>query len=220
MGTLEQTEQAGAPNAGKNKRSVKGLLINRRFQLKYTLIVVFLAVVISTVLGVLLYHRVSENTTLTLDNLRALAAPAEFLEQSGRALRDRDREVMLLLVASLLGLVLAITVLGIYVTHKVAGPLYVMSRYLRDIEAGSLREVRALRKGDDLVEFYEIFQQMLAALQDREKRDIAALEGAIRTLRDHLEKLGSGSQADLVAELSQTVESLAALKKRKQEALG
>jgi methyl-accepting chemotaxis protein len=218
MGTLEQTE-AHAQGGGRNKRSVKGLLIDRRFQLKYTLIVVFLAMVISAVLGVLLMNRVSENTTLTIDNLKAMDAPAEFLSQSTKALVDRDREVMLFLVLCLVGLVLAITVLGIYVTHKVAGPIYVMSRYLRDIGSGSLRDVRNLRKGDELLEFYETFQKMLASLQDREKRDIAVLESTIGALRDQMQGLSAG-RVPAAEELSHTVEALAEMKKRKQEALG
>jgi methyl-accepting chemotaxis protein len=222
MGTLEQTEQVGATGTGKNKRSFKGLLVDKRFQLKYTLIVVFIAIVISTVLGILLFDRVSENSGLTLDNLRAMSAPPEFLERSESALRERDREVMIYLVAALVVLVLAIMVLGIYVSNKVAGPVYVMSRYLRDITAGSLRDVRALRSGDELLDFYDTFQKMLAALQDREKQDIAVLETAIRGLRDQMEKLSSAAELPerTLEELNRAVDALAAMKKRKQEALG
>lgn len=222
MGTLEQTEQAGVRNAGRNKRSMKGLLIDKRFQLKYTLIVVFLAVVISTVLGFLLIGRVSENTVLTLDNLRGMNAETEFLTRSEAALVERDREVVVFLVVCLVGLVLGITILGIFVTHKVAGPIFVISRYLREIANGNLREVRALRKGDELLEFYETFQKMLASLRERETLDIAALESSIRTLRDQMERLSDAGQAGagLLEELNHAVEVLAELKRRKQEALG
>ena len=222
MGTLEQTEQSGAHNAGRNKRSLKGLLIDKRFQLKYTLIVVFLALVISIVLGFLLVGRVSENTVLTLDNLRGMNAEPEFLSRSEAALVERDREVIVFLVVCLVGLVLGITILGIFVTHKVAGPIFVMSRYLKEIAHGNLREVRALRKGDELLEFYDTFQRMLTSLRERETRDIAALEAAIRTLRDQMERLSEAGQAGagILEELNHAVEALAELKRNKQEALG
>src|SRR5207237_589082 len=131
--------------------------INRRFQLKYTLIVVFLAAVIATVLGILLLRTVSENTQLAL-GVRAAMEDQAGLSQAEKALVEHDREVMLYLVACLVGLVLAITLLGIFVTHKVAGPLFVMTRYLNNIKNDNLRDVRNLRKGDDLVEFFETFE--------------------------------------------------------------
>ena len=90
-----------------------------------------------------------------------------------------------------------------------------MSRYLRDIATGSLRDVRNLRKGDELVDFYDTFQRMLTCLQDREKRDIAALEQTIGALRDELQK-----HPDVADELGRAVDTLAEMKKRKQEALG
>ena len=96
---------------------------------------------------------VTENTTLTLDNLRAMDAPAEFLVKSEEALAARDREVILFLVTCLVGLVLAITVLGIYVTHKVAGPIYVLAHSLPGREpAGKSPAVAfaAMPGGEDL----------------------------------------------------------------------
>lgn len=239
MGTLEQTEQAGPQASGRNKRSFKGLLINKRFQLKYTLIVVFLSVVISAVLGVLLLNKVTENTQLALNGVRGMAALREqmapaggtgaadraeidrSLAESEKALQERDREVMLYLVLCLVGLVLAITLLGIFVTHKVAGPVFVLSRYINQITAGNLRDVRQLRKGDELLEFFETFERMLKSLQERQRADVAALESTLRALRDQLEKLHAGASPEgLADELSRAIDELASLKKKKQEALG
>jgi methyl-accepting chemotaxis protein len=222
MGTLEQTDHVSVENSGKSKRTFRGLLVDKRFQLKYTLIVVFIAIVISAVLGILLFDRVTENTGLVLDHLKALNATPEWLEHSEKALTSRDGEVMIYLIAALVVLVLAITVLGIYVSNKVAGPVYVMSRYLRDIASGSLRDVRALRSGDELLDFYDTFQKMLTALQDREKQDIATLETSMRTLRDQMERLaGAGELPErALEELNRVVDALGAMKKKKQEALG
>jgi nitrogen fixation/metabolism regulation signal transduction histidine kinase len=241
MGTLEQTEQAGAGASGRDKRSLKNLLINKRFQLKYTLIVVFLALVISAVLGVLLLSKVSENTQLALNSARGMAALREKLApvaaaekaaaaaeierelvESEKALKQRDREVMIYLVVCLLGLVLAITLLGIFVTHKVAGPLFVLTRYMKQIGDGNLRDVRHLRKGDELLEFFETFEHTLRALQERTREEIGTLESALKTLRDQLERAhtsGAGSEA-FVEDMSRAIDALVALKKKKQEALG
>ena len=237
MATLEQSDQPHANDAGRNKRSVKGLLIDRRFQLKYTLIVVFMAVTISTVLGVLLMSKVTEATQLAINSARGMAALREQLvvptgnaasiipeiekglAEAEKALMDRDREVMVYLIVCLVGLVLALTLLGIFVTHKVAGPLFVMSRYLTQIGAGNLRDVRHLRKGDELLEFFNTFERTLRALQERHRSDISTLEAALQTLRDHMERTHGQGDASTI-ELARAVDSLAALKKQKQEALG
>lgn len=236
MATLEQSDHAHASDAGRNKRSLKGLLIDRRFQLKYTLIVVFLAIVISGVLGILLMSKVNEATQLAINSARGMAALKEQftspkggagampevekgLAEAEKALTDRDREVMVYLVVCLVGLVLAITLLGIFVTHKVAGPVFVMTRYLNQIGSGNLRDVRHLRKGDELMEFFGALERALRSLQDRNRSDIATLETALATLRDHLERTHGHGDAS-AAELTRAVDALAAMKKQKQEALG
>ena len=55
-------------------------------------------------------------------------------------------------------------------THRVSGPIYVMSNFMKDIIEGREPELRPLRSKDELKEFYELFRRMVAAIQDREKK--------------------------------------------------
>ncbi|OHD63008.1 MAG: hypothetical protein A2176_09275 [Spirochaetes bacterium RBG_13_51_14] len=55
-------------------------------------------------------------------------------------------------------------------THRVSGPIHVMSNFMKDIIEGREPALRPLRKKDELKDFYELFKQMLSALEYREKK--------------------------------------------------
>lgn len=54
-------------------------------------------------------------------------------------------------------------------THKIAGPIYVMTNYMREIIDGKMPRPRPLRKNDELIEFYEVFRTMVLSLKEKEK---------------------------------------------------
>ena len=72
-----------------------------------------------------------------------------------------------------------IGLLGIYFTHKVAGPVYKMKRLLRQVGQGNLRVEARLRKGDELQDFFDAFTQMVAGLRDMEKKQLDDVDKAI-----------------------------------------
>ena len=76
-------------------------------------------------------------------------------------------------------MVLLIGVLGIYITHKVAGPIYKMKMLLRQVGDGKLTFHGRLRKGDELQDFFEAFATMVEKLSARQRRECELLEAAI-----------------------------------------
>jgi hypothetical protein len=71
---------------------------------------------------------------------------------------------------------------GIIVTHKVAGPIYKMKRQIKAVADGHLAVPGNLRKGDELVDFFEGFRDMVINLRKRQEHEIALLEAAIEAL--------------------------------------
>ena len=61
-------------------------------------------------------------------------------------------------------------------THKVAGPLFKVSLYLNKMRDGRLDKVWNLRKGDQLVDFYEHFKSAHAGIVTLQQGDIVALQ--------------------------------------------
>lgn len=106
----------------------------------------------------------------------------------------------LLLMVVLLGLA------GIVITHKVAGPIYKMKRLLREVGEGKLVVPGRLRKGDELVEFFDVFATMVEKLRVRQEKEIELLDAAIieakadsNPVADKLEGLRKHMQRDLDA---------------------
>lgn len=73
----------------------------------------------------------------------------------------------LVLVIVFEGFVLYLLIIRI--THRIVGPIYVMSNYIKDIIAGKLPDVRKLRTKDELKEFYGLFSEMVDTLKKKEK---------------------------------------------------
>ena len=88
------------------------------------------------------------------------------------------------LVLGLGALVVFIGVLGIYFTHKVVGPIHMMKGLLRQVGDGKLNFNRKPRKGDELQDFFEVFQQMVNKLKDRQQKEVDLLTAAIEETQE------------------------------------
>jgi len=93
-----------------------------------------------------------------------------------RARRDRIRYVML---GACVALTIGLAFYGIKMTHKVAGPLHKVGLYFAKMRDGRYDTVYALRKGDQLIAFYEHFKQAHEGLRAVERQDVDVLRALI-----------------------------------------
>lgn len=176
---------------GKPKRKMKNFLIDKPFQLKYTLAVVIISTIISVILGAFLYETQQEvfeanrenSQLLALDDPEMNRAMQEELAKEDAKIQGSNRKLMVTLVVSLGGLVLLLTLLGIVATHKIAGPAYAMRRILSLIADGKHPHVRKLRRGDELRSVSLELKRMADTLREREEQDVAGLRQALERLR-------------------------------------
>jgi predicted PurR-regulated permease PerM len=193
---------------GSHKRSVRNYLLDAQFQLKYAGILVAVAMVICAVMGAVLYRTttavVAESSALVEEskkvsevsrmNIRDLASDSpDLLTEFNREADTHDRAIadqqaslirsqqnmILSLVGGLVLIVVMIGLLGIYITHKVAGPVYKMTRLLRQVGEGNLQIDERLRKGDELRNFFQTFTHMVAGLREIEKTQLAQIEATL-----------------------------------------
>lgn len=104
-------------------------------------------------------------------------------------------------------LMMGLAVYGIKMTHKVAGPLFKVTLYLAKMRDGRYDRVWNLRKGDQLVDFYEHFKSAHAGVVQMEKDDIERIRATIAAAKD----AGLGDH--------ETVKELETLLARKEKAL-
>lgn len=105
---------------------------------------------------------------------------------------ERGRmKILFVLIASGLLLVMGLAIYGIKMTHKVAGPLFKVGLYLAKMRDGRLDKVYNLRKGDQLVDFYEHFKVAHAGVVKMQKDDIERMKSVIAAA----EAAGAGDHA-------------------------
>jgi hypothetical protein len=161
----------------KKQRRFRNLLLDKKFQLKYTLAVVVITGLLCIVLGFFLYRSAQETSQVALVGL-----DEEVKASMSAELASEDRKVLFTLVACLGSLVLALAFLGIVATHKIAGPAFAVRRNLSRIADGELPQVRALRPGDELQSVGEELQRMVGTLRAREQKDLELMANAILAL--------------------------------------
>lgn len=206
-------------NFGKKKRSLRNLLLDRRFQLKYASVIALTGGVIFAVMGWLFFDKVRENSQLAaIDDMAAAAPPASapsvkierepmvppdapataadadfsFQQALMERLEKEDDPILWRLAAFWLILVAALFVVGILATHRIVGPIYVVDMYVRKIMAGEPVRPRALRRGDEFQALFLRVNEMAHRLRDERTHDIAVLETCMQRLRARLDTIGDG----------------------------
>lgn len=130
------------------------------------------------------------------------------LQLQAQQTRDQQRTMMLSLVVGLSLLVVLIGLLGIYITHKVVGPIYKMKMLLRQVGAGKLNFQGKLRRGDELQDFFEVFAEMVEKLRARQRSEVEELEAAM------VEAKASGASEQAIAKIAHVRDEMkAALEK-------
>jgi len=173
----------------------KQYIINKKFQLKTTFSVIgIIFVIVAIIIAAIGVNAAYNNKRLIhiiqiQDNIvEALIAYSQSPHDSEQKLAisniandhvkniDTIKKIISLnniLLLIIIGFVILQGVLLYFIlirkTHKIAGPLYVMSNYFNDIINGITPNPRSLRKQDELQDFYALFVKMVDALHKREE---------------------------------------------------
>ena len=89
---------------------------------------------------------------------------------------------------------LVILIFGIFFSHKIAGPVFKLKRYLNSIKEGNFSERVKFRKSDYLEELEQILNRAVAKLQARQNADMEM----IAPLRETLDSLSAAIDTDPV----------------------
>lgn len=232
------------------RRSWKNLLINKRYQLRFTLFMVGLSALLMVGLGAWVMSVAEETTAVSKTSIRGDACPALPVvspELAGRApsmkpgesapaagsaaagsaaaddeprhvkvqidessmtltpsvppdfadrvtahwtceLRqaatyerlERGRmRILWAMIGTGIALVIGLALYGIKMTHRVAGPLFKVGLYLSKMRDGRFDKVYNLRKGDQLVDFYDQFKAAHSGVVAMQQDDIARIAQVI-----------------------------------------
>jgi hypothetical protein len=163
-------------------------LLDREFQLKYILLLTGMGAGSMLLFGVLaawVQHLSAESGVSGTETLVWLTA------------------------VSTVGLGVALGLFGLLFTHRVAGPVHVMSLYVAALAAGRYPRLRPLRRKDELRAFFARFSEAVDRIRQREADEALALEGALEVFKG----------LATTPEAKEALATLEALRMRKRQAV-
>ncbi|MFH1854690.1 MAG: hypothetical protein ABH815_05200 [Candidatus Omnitrophota bacterium] len=161
------------------KYARKTYFIDKKFQATFITKFCLLIILGSAITGVLLYIFSSRATTVSLVNTKAVVtSTAEYLFP------------LLIQTALIVTLIISVftIILTLFVSHKIAGPLYRLKKELESIGEGNLNPNFKLRNKDQL-------HDVATTLDGMEKRLIEALGYIKNAVRD-LREMNSGLESE------------------------
>ncbi|RME20406.1 MAG: hypothetical protein D6806_16395 [Deltaproteobacteria bacterium] len=189
---------SGENQSQAQKARRKTFLIDKSFQLKYTLLLVAVGVAVSAVLGYLIYDLTQETYKLMELDRAMEGEVAKF-----------DARMLYFLGGFVVVMAVFLFAWGIVITHRVAGPVYIISRYLGQLRDGEMPQMRPLRRGDELKGFFAAFTEMVSSMKQRAAEEAGLLEQAARLLEK--------SEDQQAAELAGKLKKLAGHKRSQSE---
>lgn len=148
-------------------------IVDRPFQMKYTMMVVGFTAIISLMYSTLVY----------LEHYEVQKEIGEYCGSSAAAhLFQRSTSIIGYILAATFLISTLVAFLGMIATHRIAGPLFVMNRYLGVLTTGRIPFMRPLRKNDELKKFYATLQTFVESLGRRERNEAERLKSALETL--------------------------------------
>lgn len=151
-------------------------IVDRQFQFKYTGIIVGLAAAISMILGYFLWKSYMEmNEVIDLASLSP--------EVNDKLNSDDARFVFTITLVFLVVEVAVLGVMGLLITHRVCGPIFVLQRHMDTISGGTYPTTRPLRAGDEFKDAFDAFTRMIDALRKRDSDDLDKLKAVLSAAR-------------------------------------
>lgn len=164
-----------APSAF-HKRRVKNYLINTKLQLRFASWLLAVAATISVVLGWVLWRSYAETSRVV-----ALMDP-EVADSLAAAFASEDRVRMIWLAVALAVVLICLLGFAVVMTHRIAGPAFVIARTCRQVADGNLERPRPLRERDMLVELGDDVAHMVDALRERDEAERDRIVAALAAL--------------------------------------
>ena len=143
-------------NDWKNRR--RNYYIDKEFQTIFILKFCSLIAIGSVISGLIVYAMSRATVTTTFENSRlTMKSTADFILPAVLL----SGAVVIVLIG------LATIVMTLFISHKIAGPLYRLDKDVQEVASGNFKTVFRLRTGDELKPLVASLNNMVAAIHDR-----------------------------------------------------
>ncbi|OIN97973.1 hypothetical protein AUJ66_01835 [Candidatus Desantisbacteria bacterium CG1_02_38_46] len=136
----------------------KKILVDRKIQLRYMRTIIVLLVLFAVALGI-------SNYVITGFVLR-VSQLGQYAE--ARFYQVYNRIVYLIILEIVIFIILA-AVISVFTSHRFAGPVSRIKEAMNAVKSGNFNYRIKIRKGDDLTDVVNEFNEMLDGLQEKNK---------------------------------------------------
>ena len=145
--------------------------------------IVFFSAIIFSILGYQLYEKEIANTKiLQIQNLDLQSL-----------VESQDTHILYYLAGFFLLQVASLIVLGILLTHRIAGPVFRVHKYLDDLaQSGEIKPLDTIRSRDEFHQFFESLSTVinrLKAKNDQQKALVGELQRAVEAAKKDPSKI-------------------------------
>ena len=170
-------------------RGRKRYLVNHGLQLSYSWLLIFCVGMIILIFGLSLWYINKVHLDLFQRIVGEDALPKSYIN----SIQNQFLIGIPIAIVAVSGLLL---ILGIYVSHRIAGPMYRMTKNLNLIGVDNQMDTIQIRKRDQLKEMADAFNHMVHALKDRMYQDMRLIDH-VRTKIAQLHESLKGESLDI-----------------------
>jgi methyl-accepting chemotaxis protein len=139
----------------------RSYFIDKKFQGKFILKFCLIVIVSSVIVGGLLLFLAQGSTTVAIENTKVTVKnTASFLLPL----------ILTTLIIVTVFSAISVAVLAMFISHKIAGPLYRIKKDIERLHAGDLTASFRIRKGDQLQDLADSLNEMASAMQAKVKQ--------------------------------------------------
>jgi len=140
------------------QRRFRNILINPHYQLKYVFWLILFGSAVILAYGIVVFRLVSENYSILVD-----LSPMN--EEAKSLLYSELQKMAIGITIGSLVFVTLVSLLGVVVTHRTAGPLFQFKKVFNDIRSGKRGARVKLRPGDEFQDVAVAFNEMMDKIQ-------------------------------------------------------
>ncbi len=164
-------------NTPQKKRFRKKYLIDKKFQLNFSMLLLVIAA-INVFFFSMLFYFYNQHLNFLYQNIAGIYALPEEMAELGFGV---------LIKTIIFGIVfetIFIILLGIFFSHRIAGPVFNLRRRVKEIMDGKIPTHVKLRKDDMLQDFANDMDALVKKLREDTEEDIEILTKALETTTD------------------------------------
>ena len=176
----------------KSKKSRRThFVVNRRFQLKYVTLLLAFTVVLC------LGFAFASQYLIDFDGRKITTADSITGSDVELIVKQEKRIVVGSLMKVFFAVALIMVILGVYITHKMAGPIFALQRRMKEVVHGDFKATLfKVRRGDEFQDLIESYNAMIFAFDHKFKEHENEIRRFVIVLSETIDKLERHSNRD------------------------